>query len=492
MKKIKWLISRLLILTLFLLGIIVINTITFTSKQLIVNQNKVNPINIPDSLVDALSKVVQIKTASYNNYQDSIGLLALKHFFENRFPWIDSLVDRTIINQFSQVYKWAGRRPKLPPILLTAHLDVVPPEKGSLDEWTHPPFSGKIDENGYVWGRGTLDDKVSALAILETVNMLLKEGYQPERTLYLAFGHDEEIGGKNGARQIANYFKEENIQFEFVLDEGLVVLENALPGLNPPLCLIGIGEKGYFSVELTAEATQGGHSSMPPKETAVGMLSEAIFKLQSNPFPSRVDGALGNMFDFTGPEMTWPNKAIFANRWLFGGLIKSTLEKKGPSNAAIRTTIAPTMLEAGIKDNMLPSSAKATLNLRLLPGDNSLKALNYLEKVIDNPQISITPKTSNFSSEPSTLSSHNSFGFKVIQRSAKEVFPEVVAAPSLVLGATDGRHYSEVAQDIYRFLPAVLKQSDLKRIHGVDERIHSEAYKKMISFYRQLILNSTK
>jgi len=470
------------------MAIIIINTVSYSSKQISVST--FNKFKISDDVIQRLSDITKITMTSYPSHVDTAAFLEYHSYVDSIFPLIDSLLKKTTVNQFSRIYKWQGRNPNLKPYLLMAHLDVVPVEKESQTLWTEPPFSGKIKDN-FIWGRGTLDGKVSAMGILETAEILLKENYEPQRTIYFAFGHDEEVGGKNGAQAIVEYFLQKKITFEYLLDEGSLILENALPGLTRPLALIGTAEKGYCTLNLAVNLEHGGHSSMPPPETAIGILSHALATLEDHPFPAAISQNAQELFDHIGPEMSLPNKAIFANLWLFKGVLKSQFEKSAASNAMIRTTIAPTMLEGGVNDNVLPTNVSATINFRIIPGQTSETIIEYLNKTIDDERVKVSRINASFSSEPSKISSSSSFGFNALQKTTKEIFPQSVVAPSLVITGTDSRFYEPVSENIYRFMPVQLTNDDLKRIHGIDERISIDSYKTMIMFYYQLILNSS-
>lgn len=481
-----------LLIRLFIFGIVIVigvmtvKTVTFTSRQIPITP--VKPIAIDDTAVQRLSQAIQIPTISQSDQIDTIAFLQFDTLIQRAFPLVDSLLEKNYIHRFSPVFKWQGKNSNLPPLLLIAHLDVVPIEDST--KWEMPPFSGAV-KNGFVWGRGTLDDKIAVFGLLESVERLLKEDYVPERTLYLAFGYDEEISGRNGALSIANWFEQQNIRFEYILDEGLVVLEKALPGLDPPLAMIGVAEKGYATLKLTVNLEEGGHSSMPPKETAIGVLSKAITKLETNPFPTKIDGASEGLLEYVGPEMSLPFKIIFANLWLTKGMLKWQFSQAAASNALIHTTTAPTIIQGGVKDNVLPSSAEAKINFRILPGETVETVTEQVRKTVGDERIAIMPDSAS-SSDPSSVSATNTFGFLVIQKSIREVFPKTVVAPALVLGATDSRHYRAVSDHIYRFLPVQIVNEDLSRIHGKNERVSIENYKNAIRFYRQLILNSCK
>ncbi len=467
----------------------VFKTISYNSRQISIPTIEAIPIS--DDVVKHLSEVIQITTTSYEDHIDTAAFLAFQNYLDSNFLLVDSLLEKGIVNDFSIVYKWPGKNPRLDPILLLGHIDVVPVEEESWKTWTHPPYSGLV-RDGFIWGRGTLDDKVSILGILEAIELLLKEDYQPERTVYLACGHDEEISGFNGAKAIARMFEQQGLNFEYVLDEGMVLIENALPGLSKPVALIGTAEKGYTTLKLTARLSSGGHSSMPPAETTIGILSKAILKLQNNPFPSKIEGPIESLFNYAGPEMSFPMKTVFANRWLTEGLLTWQLSGASTTNALIRTTVAPTILQSGIKDNVLPSEATAIINFRIAPNETIQSVMDYVKSTINDDRVEVVAGDEQFSSEPSPISDSDSFGYRVIEKTAHEIFSDIIVAPTLVLAATDSRHYIEVSKNIYRFMPLKMTKENTKRIHGIDERVGVEDYKNAIRFYHQLLKNSCK
>jgi carboxypeptidase PM20D1 len=445
-------------------------------------------VNIDDNCARHLSDAVQIKTVSYEDSSkfDAKIFNQLISFLKKTYPLSDSLLNKKIINGYSLLYKWEGGNPSLKPIILMGHMDVVPAENQGSQKWDFSPFSGEIN-NGFIYGRGTMDDKINVISILEATEMLLKENFKPERTIYLAFGHDEEIGGRNGAEKIAEYLQSQNVNAEFILDEGLVITKGVVPGIKPNVGLIGISEKGYLSVELSVE-TEGGHSSMPSKETAIGILSSAISKVEKNPMPTNISEPVQHFLDYVGPEMPFFSKVAFANQWLLKSVIISKYEASNSGNASVRTTTAPTIFNSGIKDNVLPSFASATVNFRILPGETSDNVITHIEKTINDSRVKI--KKVEHSNEATAVSDINSKGFKQIEKTTKQIFSSTLVAPALMIGATDEKHYTKISTDLFRFLPIIADAEDLKRIHGLNEKISVDNFKDCIRFYRQLILNS--
>jgi carboxypeptidase PM20D1 len=461
--------------------VVAFNTATFRSRQMPVAGDAVVAV---DAMAAArrLAQSVRFETLSHQDPArfSAAPFRALHAFLERSYPRMQTNLVRERINGHSLLYEWPGRDASLQPVLLLAHQDVVPADPASLDKWSHPPFSGEIAD-GYVWGRGTIDDKGGLMAIHEAVEILLAEGFRPARTVYLAFGHDEEVGGRQGAARISQALAQRGVRLASVLDEGQVVTSGIVPGFERPVALIGIAEKGYLSLELLVEA-EGGHSSMPPRHTAVGILAAAIAKLEANPFPASLPEPVRRQFAYLGPEQGWTRRVLFSNLWLFAPLVRGQMEKAPSTAAMLRTTIAPTMLEGSIKENVLPMRARAVVNFRLLPGARSEDIIAKVRAVIADARVKVAP-TGTSGSEPSPVADTDAEAFMRLQRAVSATFSDAVVAPSLVLGATDTRHFIGIADNLFRFLPARLARDDLKRYHGVDERIAVENYGEFIRFY---------
>ena len=479
MKKI---LRVLLGLFIALILIIIIKTLTFRSMQI-----EVEPVTPPDFGMESvanLSKAITFPTISYELDLpiDSQAFSGFHRFLEESYPYIHATLKKEVLSEISLLYTWQGRNPDLKPVILMAHMDVVPAEEAG--SWVQPPFSG-ADDGTWIWGRGTLDDKGPMIAICEAVERLIKENYEPERTILLAFGHDEEIGGQ-GARIIANTLQKRGVNAEFVLDEGHNITVGIAPMINKPVASIGVSEKGYMSATLTVEM-EGGHSSYPEKESSVTVLTNALYKISKKPLKADISGPTKEFMRYTGPEMPFLPRMVFANLWLFEGLILKVFEGGNATNAVIRTTTSPTILKAGIKDNVVPTKAEAVVNFRIMPGETSGDIIQHLNRVISDDRVKVVDNGNG--DEPSPVSSVEEAGFKIIHKTIKEVFPEVIVNPMLVLGATDSRHYSVVSINIYRFAPIITYQEDLARIHGLNERISIENYRRAIGFYYQLIKN---
>jgi len=411
----------------------------------------------------------------------------LHEYLASSFPQVDTTLKREIVNDYSLLYRWQGSDPSLKPILLNAHTDVVPVEPNTEADWTHSPFSGTIAD-GFIWGRGAMDMKASLMGILEAIEYLITQSFVPARTVYLAFSHDEEAGGSNGTAKIAELLEGRGVRLNYTLDEGLVITHGIVPGLAKPAALVGLAEKGAVVLELSTRA-KGGHSSMPPVSTAVGKLGRAIHRLETNQMPARLDSPVTDMFAYLAPEMPFAWRVVFANRWLFNPWLVPRLEEIQATNALVRTTTAPTVIQGGVKSNVLPSSARAVVDFRILPGDTVTSVIEHVRATIDDPDITIR-QMGREPSEPSPVSRVAASSFTALRKTIHQVFPDVVVAPGLVIGRTDSRRYAKLADNSYRFLPMRLAPEDLKRIHGIDERIAVENYIEIIRFYVQVLHNT--
>jgi carboxypeptidase PM20D1 len=484
----KRLLLVILIVVLVATGYILFNTITFPSRQLIVEP--VPHIEVPESSIENFSRALSIPTVSHEDPLefDSAAFYAFRSFVKEAYPLTDSLLEVTYINEFSIMVKWQGSDPGLKPFIMLGHIDVVPVDRDDVAKWSVPPFSGEV-KDGKIWGRGAIDDKISVIGNLEAVEMLLQEGFQPGRSLYLCFGHDEEIGGYNGAVAIVDHLKNLNVEAEFILDEGFAITQGMVPGMEKDVALIGTAEKGFLSLEL-AVSIEGGHSSMPAGETAIDVLARAVVKLKDDPFPSQISPPVRDFMAYAGPEMSsFTARLAFANPGIFRPIIIGNLENEPSGNALVRTTTAPTIFRAGIKDNIIPHQARATVNFRTLPGTSIADVKERVARIIDDGRITITEGP--FSSESPGSSSVDTFGYETINRSIKEIFPEVIVAPNLVIGATDSRHYYPISDAIYRFVPFYLNKNNITTFHGIDEHLAVEDYKNSIRFYKRLIVNAT-
>lgn len=466
-----------------LLAIIGIKTITAPDLQ-----SKVEALSAPplsDISVLHFQQAIQYKTISYDNTAlwDSVPFAQFRNFLEMTYPLVHQHLQREIISNYSYLYKWEGKNTALKPYILMAHQDVVPIEEATKALWTYDPFSGTIKDE-YIWGRGTTDDKINLISIMESAEKLLKENYQPERTIYFAFGHDEEISGKNGAKKIAETLAKRKIKAALVLDEGGFVTQEKVPGMKQPVALIGTAEKGYMTMHLSVTKS-GGHSSMPEKETALDILLQAIIRLRTNPFEARYTESMQDFMQYLAPHISFPNNMAMANPTLFKKLIVKNYEKTGSGNAMMRTTAVPTIIHSGMKENVIPTVAEATINFRLLPGDSSKQIVQKVKDIINDNRVLITIDSENVN-EGTKSAPAKGEAFQKIDSWVKRSYDNTLSAPFLLIGATDSRYFSAISDNIFKFSPML----DPIGFHGVDERVSLQSFKNSLWFFEQLLRSS--
>jgi len=433
-----------------------------------------------------LSQVIQIKTISKMEMseEDRKPFLELHAWITRTFPLINEKLSRTIINEYSLLYTWAGSDSHLKPALLNAHMDVVPVDEATRKEWKAEPFGGDIRE-GYIWGRGPLDMKGVMVSLLESVEALLKEGYQPQRTIYLAFGHDEENMGFKGSLKIVEHLKARGVQLAAALDEGGIMSLAPLTGTTAPIAFIGNAEKGFLTMKLSAEGKPG-HSSLPPRQTAISIISRAIALMDDSPMKSRLKYCLSTLKSI-GYMLPFGLQFVLANDWLLKGLMTRKLARQPETAALLHTTHAATVIEGGIKDNVLPSSAAAKVNLRLMQGDTIEDAFAHFRKVVNDPRVKmeVDPQTGGW--EASAISSTETPAYRTLELVIRQTFNNVPTAPFTFLAATDSRHYQPICANIFKFSPYFITPEEQKGVHGINERISQETLAGMAAFYYRLM-----
>lgn len=440
---------------------------------------------------DALGAAIRIQTITYAAGDPQPGAdqpwVDLRALLQARYQAIFAAASLELVSGHAMLLTWAGSDPALPPIILMAHQDVVPINPGTEADWTHGPFGG-VTADGYVWGRGAMDDKGSLIAILEAADALAKSGWKPRRTVMFAFGHDEEVSG-TGAEQIFALLKSRNVSPMMVLDEGYAVLAD-YPLTGKPTALIGVAEKGYVSLRITAD-TEGGHSSRPPRDSGAVRIARAIVALEENQMPADLSAPPFNeMIAAVAADLPYATRLAFANQWLLGGVIRAQLSDAS-ANAIVRTTTAPTMMEGSIKDNVLPQRASAVVNFRIHPNDSVASVIAHVEAVTAGIEgLTVAPYEDGIGSEPSPVSATDSEAYRVLEAVARSAGGGATpVAPALVIGATDARFASAISKDaIYRFAPAIYDDVDLNGFHGTNERLSVDNLGRMIRGYAQIMM----
>lgn len=440
------------------------------------------------AFLDHLSEAIRIRTVSYEDRdRNHAGPFHEFHaFLRNTYPLATGeRCTVETVNDRSLLITWEGVEPDLDPILLMAHLDVVPVEEGTEEDWDLDPFSGAIVD-GELWGRGALDDKGPLIAMMEAVEHLLRSGFQPRRTVLVALGHDEEVGGAEGAVAIAATLRDRGLRPWFVLDEGGYVVDAVPPLSGEPVALVGTAEKGYLDVKLTAVA-KSGHSSVPPRSTAIGTLAAAIQRLEAHQLPTHLE-VLEPQLAALEPRFDPRTRLLLGNlRWT-GPLVARLLTRRPATAASIRTTTAVTMISGGVKPNTLPQEASAIVNFRVIPGDTTAAVVAHVEAVV-GAGIRVEP-VDEHRMEPSERSSVDSAAWAVLASSIEQTYPEAIVAPWVVSGGTDSRHFHDLAGDVYRFTGLSGTTESLTRMHGVGERMRVADAERVVSFFVRLIRNA--
>ena len=435
-----------------------------------------------------LSKAISIPTVSYPEKEkvDFSQFDKFHDFLDEAFPLIHEKLEKEIIEEASLIYHWKGSRSDLDPIALLAHQDVVPISKGTEDDWTHPGFSG-FNDGEFIWGRGALDMKNHLMGVMEAVETLLEEGFEPERDVYLLFGQDEEVvaNENGGAKSIMETLKARGIHLDCVIDEGGAMLPVDIKGVlnNKHLCGIGIAEKGYADFEISINA-KGGHSSQPPKHSAAGILAQAIRDLENHQFDAELRPFLVDLFTNIGKNCTYPVRLITCNLPALKPLMKTVMKQIPPAASMIRTTTGVTMLSGSPAANVLPQKASATVNFRMMPGVSTQDVENHIHKVIRNKDIEVTCLKKK---EASAISPTDSRSFKIIEKLCMQESKDNIVAPYLVMGGTDACTYAPICENIYRYSPYRAGVDLLLCTHGTNERIPVSSIGPGVAFFKRYI-----
>ena len=466
-------------LILAFVAVIAIRTLRFTPKPQPPLSDEVVDFD-KDRSVDALAQLIRCKTVSYNDHslEDDAEFAKLEALVPALYPNVVSTCTQIPIPDRALLFRWPGKNPGDPTVLM-AHYDVVPVNE---EKWEKPPFCGTI-ENGVLWGRGTLDTKVTFNGILSAADHLIGKGFQPEQDVYLAFSGGEEVNGL-GAPNIVQYFIDHDIHPALVVDEGGGVVDNVFPGVKQSCGLIGIAEKGLMNVQYRT-LSGGGHASSPKPHTPVGVLAAACKKVEDHPFKCHIKGPAQLMFDTLGRYSTPLYRVIFANLWCFSWVLDLLGRLSGGEmNALMRTTSAFTQMEGSSARNVIPPEAKMVANMRLNPHDSVASATEYLKKTVGDPNVEITVLES---FEPSPVSEVDCPAWDKVAASVAETWRGCIVAPYLMVQCSDCRHYGKISNHVYRFSAMDLTPEDRATIHGNNERIRLDAAHRAVEFFIRLI-----
>ena len=435
-----------------------------------------------------LSRAIQIKTIS-NRESDRVDwneFQKLQDFIDETYPRIKATLEKTVVPPSNLVFHWKGTRSDLAPIALLGHQDVVPVTSGTEDDWVHPPFEG-FDDGEFIWGRGALDMKNHLIGVLEATEALLEDGFTPERDVYLLFGDNEEVvaNDKNGARDIMNYLKNKGVRLDCVLDEGGAMLPVDVPYVinNKYLAGIGIGEKGYADIEV-AVCAKGGHSSQPPKHSAIGQLADVIKDIENHQFKSEFSYNMKQLLNSVSRNMTYPVRLVTCNIKALQPALLQIFKLIPPAACMVRTTTGVTMTQGSPAANVLPQRASVTINFRAMPGVTTDDLVAHIRKVVRNKDIEINVLNSK---EASKMSPTDSRSYKIIAGLCSRMEPNAIVVPYLVMGGTDACNYEPICENIYRYGPFKADASLLLCTHGTNERIPISCMEEGLVFFKNFI-----
>lgn len=469
----------LLALVIFFFAVLAVRAARFQPAK--VQTAAPTPCNVDrTTAVEHLAEMVKIPTVSSADPQkfDEAQFAAFRALLRKQYPKVFAACTYEEFDHTEMLFHWRGETAEAP-VVLMAHYDVVPVE---AERWQHPPFCGEIWD-GELWGRGTLDTKITLLGILESAETLLGQGFVPKHDLYFAFAGDEEVSG-TGAPAAVELLRSRGITPGMVLDEGGAVVDGIFPGVTCPVAVIGIGEKGPMNVQIIAKST-GGHASQPPRHSAVGILSRAVVACENHPFQPELTVPIRAMLETVGPHAPFGLRLVLANLWCFGGLITVASQKLGGElNAMMRTTMAFTMAEGSKQANVLPNEAKATVNLRLINSTTTEDALQHLTRAINNPEVEVKMLEGMNASPYADVKSTE---YQLLAQAVAETWQGCIVSPYLMIACSDSRHFSKICKNVFKFSAMQLSKAQRALIHNDNERIPVTEIEKTVEFFTRLM-----
>ncbi|MCJ7934900.1 MAG: M20/M25/M40 family metallo-hydrolase [Chryseobacterium sp.] len=510
MKKILLIILGILVI---LAAVLLIKTYTYPfKKNTAVADEGWKPVK-NDSAVMRFSGGIKIPTVSTGSLGEFnyAPFDQFKEYLKASYPLVYQNTEYVEVNQHGLVFRLKGSNPSLEPILFLSHMDVVPPGDADVkskeenifrpddkplppvakiaEDWDFAPFSGVV-ANGRIYGRGAIDMKGMLFSLMESMNSLIKNKQIPQRDVYLAFGFDEEVGGQKGAVQIADYFKKRGLRFDAVYDEGgLIMRKGSVSGIDSDVAVVGCAEKGFLSAKIKVKGL-GGHSSMPPMESAIGKAAVIMQRLEDDQMKPTITPLIKAFFDNIGGAMPFANRLAIANQWLLKPVLLSQLTKNNTTNALVRTTTALTMMKGSDGTNVLSPEVEFVVNFRLLPGNTVKEVKDHIAKATKGFDVEVEEIDN--TREASAISPTNTKAFKMIQAGIKEIYPGAIVTPYLTMAGTDAAKYEIVSKNVYRFMPIKINSSEQQSIHSTNEYLSIENYLKMIHYFEYVMKNYDK
>lgn len=476
--EILWIVAALLIL---LLIVVLLRAVLLKPTPAQTAKVKLDDGPRAEKYGNQLAKLVQKETISSRFDGDRTKFLEFHEILEEMFPNIHRICEKHVFNG-SLLFKWSGTG-ESEPILFMSHHDVV--EAGGT--WEHGAFSGDIDENGCVWGRGTVDTKASLFCMLTAVEEMLAEGITPKCDVYLASSCTEEWSGE-GAPLTVEYLKAQGVKLAYLVDEGGMILEEPVGGVKGTYGMVGVLEKGYGDVKFIAKG-KGGHASAPKSNTPLVRLGKFMAAVEKkNPFENKFSPTVREMFRRMAPNMNFGMKLIFANMWLFEGLLKKILPLiSSAGGAMIHTTLAFTMAKGSDGLNVLPQEAYVTGNMRFIPHQDTDESIKLISQIAKKYDLETEVIYKDYSCP--VVDFHNK-PFRMLEEVAAEVYPGVGICPYVMTGGTDAKFYRELSDNCLRFAPLYINAQQYASIHGLNENIHRGALPLGVDFYKKMIERS--
>ncbi len=464
-----------------LLAVILIRAIRFRPKtEVPVDES---PVEFDEAAaIEALRALIRCRTVSYYDpaLEDDAEFEKLIALLPSLYPNVFSTCTLTRLPDRALLFRWPGKSSAAPSVMM-AHYDVVPVEE---ENWEKPPFDAILEQD-VIWGRGSLDTKVTFNAVLTAADTLIARGFVPEQDMYFAFSGGEEVNGM-GAVRIVDWFVENGIKPALVVDEGGAVVEKVFPGVTAPCGLIGIAEKGMMNVTFSV-ASAGGHASAPKPHTPIGILSRACCAMENHPFPMHLTRPAAEMFDTLGRHSNFLYRVIFANLWLFRGVLDIMGKSSGGEiNALLRTTVAFTQADGSLAPNVIPPSASMPANLRLNPADSVADAEARIRRTVGDDSVKLTVGSH---MEPSPVSETCCPAWDKVASAVASTWPGCIVSPYLMVQCSDSRHYRDLSNHVYRFSAMDLTAEERATIHGNNERIRVSTANKAVEFYLRLMKN---
>lgn len=438
-----------------------------------------------DAAARRLCRAINCETTGYveKNTGNFREFIRLQRQLQEDFPAAFSTVEIHEVEPYSRLYRWRGEKNDKKPILLIAHQDVVPVTPGTEDDWQYPPFAGTVAD-GCIWGRGAIDMKNALCGIFEAMERLIGEGFVPERDVYLCTTCDEELMGP-GSGHVADVCRELGLHFEFVLDEGGSFMRgDSLGAKDALLGCVCTYEKGYCDIKISTE-DEGGHAACPKEETALSRMARALMTIEENKFPVDINDTFIDMYKTIAPYCDFITKWKAAHPRRYARKLAHKLAGSSAyGNALVRTTTALTQISASNAPNVLPKRAWANINFRVNPGF-TCEAVGQIVREMAGPAfcVDIAKK-----SDPTRPARTNTAAYGAIATTIRQTFgADVVVTPMAFFAGTDSRAFTDLADDVYKFLPAKSHMKYASGMHGTNERIDVDDYLNGIRFYIRLL-----